>query len=472
MKKLFNPGTFFKLIAIYCLFILNQSCNNNPLVPSDTAIIEGKVVEEGNLRPIKDVLVGSNSFVETALTDENGAYSLGVQLPDSNDTVVSLSFSKSGFSTGIASGIVIENGKRANIPDAVLTKSGDGPTGSSGPASNVVLINIQTSNIFVKGSGANETSDATFEVRDANGVPVDLEHQVKVCFQIKGGPNGGEFVAPDTALTDNNGKVITTVNSGTMAGALQIVAEVVGTSIASAPVPISIHGGLPDINHFSVVAAKLNFAGYNIFGLENSITVFVGDKYSNPVPPGTSIQFQSTGGIIEGSALTNELGIASVSLISAAPQPQGVAEAAFPFNQRGFALVTAQTVDENQQAISKSAIVLFSGITQITNLNPTTPFSLTANSSQRFTFTVSDQNSNPLVAGTNINVQTNNGRVDGDTNVSLVDTQSRGATQFSFVLTNSDPDKIEGAVADVTVTITVSSQNGAARITFTGQMFP
>ncbi|TDI99028.1 MAG: carboxypeptidase regulatory-like domain-containing protein, partial [Caldithrix sp.] len=144
MKKRFAPVAFFKLLPLYCLLVVNQSCNNNPLVPSDTAIIEGKVVEEGNLRPIKDVLVGSNSFVETALTDENGAYSLGVQLPDSNDKVVSLSFSKSGFSTGIASGIVIENGKRANIPDAVLTKSGDGPTGSSGPASNVVLINIQT----------------------------------------------------------------------------------------------------------------------------------------------------------------------------------------------------------------------------------------------------------------------------------------------------------------------------------------
>ena len=335
-----------------------------------------------------------------------------------------------------------------------------------------MLINIQTSNIFVKGSGANETSDATFEVRDANGIPVDLAHQVKVCFQIKGGPNGGEFVAPDTALTDNNGKVITTVNSGTIAGALQIVAEVVGTSIVSAPVPISIHGGLPDINHLSVVSEKLNFAGYNLFGLENSISVFVGDKYSNPVPPGTSVQFQSTGGIIEGAALTNDLGIASVSLISAAPQPQGVSGAAFPFNQRGFALVTAQTVDENQQAISKSTIVLFSGSTQITDLEPDNTFSLAANGSKQFNFTVSDGNSNPLVAGSNISVQTNNGSVAGDVNVTLVDTQSRAATQFLFVLTNSDPDKIEGASADVTVTITVSSQNGAARLTFTGQMFP
>jgi len=471
MKKYFAPGAFFKLLALCGLLVVNQSCNNNPLVPSDTAIIEGKVVSEGLLLPIKDVLIRSSFFVETALTDENGAYSLNVQLPDSIARVISLSFSKSGFFDFTAGSIVIQNGKRANVADAVLTNSGGGTSGSSGPASNVVLTNIQTSNIFVKGSGANETSDVTFEVRDVNGIPVNLDHQVKVCFQIKGGPNGGEFVAPDTALTNSNGRVFTTVNSGTIAGALQIVAEVAGTLIESAPVPISIHGGLPDNAHFSVVPSRLNFAGYNLFGLENPITVFVGDKYSNPVPPGTSVQFRSSGGIIEGSAVTNQLGIAAVSLISAAPQPQGVSGAAFPFDQPGFALITAQTVDENQNAITKSTFVLFSGITQITDLNPTT-FSLTANSSQRFTFTVSDQNSNPLVAGTNINVQTNNGSVDGDANVTLVDTQSRGATQFSFVLTNSDPDKIEGASADVTVTITVSSQNGAARLAFTAQMFP
>jgi len=362
MKKFFAPGAFFKLLVLCGLLVVNQSCNNNPLVPSDTAIIEGKVVSEGLLLPIKDVLIRSSSFVETALTDENGAYSLNVQLPDSIARVISLSFSKSGFFDFTAGSIVIQNGKRANVADAVLTNSGGGTSGSSGPASNVVLTNIQTSNIFVKGSGANETSDVTFEVRDVNGIPVNLDHQVKVCFQIKGGPNGGEFVAPDTALTNSNGRVFTTVNSGTIAGALQIVAEVAGTLIESAPVPISIHGGLPDISHFSVVSRDLNFAGYNLFGLINPITAFVGDKYSNPVPPGTSVQFRSTGGIIEGSTVTNPLGIAAVSLISAAPQPQGVPGAGFPFDQPGFALITAQTVDENQNAITKSTIVLFSGI--------------------------------------------------------------------------------------------------------------
>ncbi|MCH8982232.1 carboxypeptidase regulatory-like domain-containing protein, partial [candidate division KSB1 bacterium] len=156
MKKRFAPLAFFKLLALCGLLFVNQSCNNNPLVPSDTTIIEGKVVEEGNLRPLKDVLVRSSSFAETAVSDENGDYSLSVQLPDSNARVVSLSFSKSGFFDFAIDAIVVQNGKLASIRDAVLTKSGGGPTGSSGPASNVVLTNIQTSSIFVKGSGANE----------------------------------------------------------------------------------------------------------------------------------------------------------------------------------------------------------------------------------------------------------------------------------------------------------------------------
>ncbi len=471
MKKIFAPGTFLKLPALCCLIALIQGCGNNPIIPANTAIIEGRVVEQENLRPVKDVLVRSNSFVETALTDENGAYALEVQLPDSFARTVTLIFSKPGFFDFTSRTLVIQNGKRANVPDAALFNSGSGTTGTSGPASNVVLTDIQTNNIFVKGSGANETSDVTFEVRDANGSPIDRDHQVEVRLLIKGGPNGGEFLAPDTSMTDNTGRVFTTVNSGTIAGALQVVAEVLGTTIESAPVPISIHGGLPDISHFSVVSEDLNFAGYNLFGLINPITAFVGDKYSNPVPPGTSVQFRSTGGIIQGSAETDESAAAVVNLISAAPQPQGVPGAGFPFDQPGFALITAQTVDENQNSISTSTIVLFSGRTQITDLNPTT-FSLTANSSERFTFTVSDQNSNPLVAGTNISVRTNNGGVDGDVNVTLFDTQSRAATFFSFVLTNSDPGSIQGASADVTVTISVNSQNGIARLNFSGVMFP
>ena len=73
----------------------------------------------------------------------------------------------------------------------------EGSSRSSGDASSIVLVDIEASNIFVAGSGGNETSDLTFEVRDDNGNPVDLDHQVRVRFRITAGPEGGEFLSPD-----------------------------------------------------------------------------------------------------------------------------------------------------------------------------------------------------------------------------------------------------------------------------------
>ena len=283
----------------------------------------------------------------------------------------------------------------------------EGSSRSSGDASSIVLVDIEASNIFVAGSGGNETSDLTFEVRDDNGNSVDLDHQVKVRFRITGGPDGGEFLSADSVLTDLDGRAVTTVNSGTKAGALQVAAEIPEMSIVSAPVPLAINGWLPDIDHFSVASEKLNFAGYNILGLENRTTAFVGDKFSNPVPPGTVVQFSTTGGIIDGSAETDLHGRASVLLISAVPQPQGVPkeqlrripEESLPpyFFGPGFALITAQTVDENQKALYAETIVLFSGITRL-SVSPST-FSIPPFSFQTFNYTVSDQNDNPLVEG-------------------------------------------------------------------------
>ena len=354
----------------------------------------------------------------------------------------------------------------------------EGSSRSSSDASSIVLVDIEASNIFVAGSGSNETSDLTFEVRDDNGNSVDLDHQVKVRFRITGGPDGEEFLSPDSVLTDLDGRAVTTVNSGTKAGALQVVAEIPGMSIVSAPVPLAIHGWLPDRDHFSVASERLNFAGYNIFGLENRTTAFVGDKFSNPVPPGTVVQFQTTGGIIGGSAETDSLGRASVSLISAGPQPQGVPkeklrripEESLPpyFFGAGFALITAQTVDENRETLYAETVVLFSGITQL-SVSPST-FSIPPFSFQTFNYTVSDQNDNPLVEGTKISVMTNNGDVAGDTNITLGDTQSRAFTQFSFVLTNSAPDST--LLKNATVTIQVASENGNLTGSVTGQMLP
>jgi hypothetical protein len=74
------------------------------------------------------------------------------------------------------------------------------------------------------------------------------------------------------------------------------------------------------------------------------------------------------------------------------------------------------------------------------------------------------------VAGSQYTVSTDNGKVAGATNVTMKDTQSKAATMFSFVLTNSQPDSL--AAKDATVEIKVNSVNGDVIRTISGKMLP
>jgi hypothetical protein len=468
-KDLPELTRYLKLSVLIGIGLIAPRCNQQAgVAPATAALISGKVLDKQTLTPVSGALVRAQQFTESTQTNSKGEFSLTIELPDSNSRTVTLIISKAGYAEQTIPFLIIKNSKTTTVPDVELPKTGSSGPQPSGDASNVVLVAIETDNISVSGSGGNETSDLTFEVRDKNGTPVDLQHQVKLNFKITGGPAGGESIFPASALTDATGKAVTTVNSGTKAGTLQIVATIDGKTIASAPVPIAIHGGLPDKTHFVVAPNKLNFPGYNILGLENPITAYVGDKYSNPVQPGTSVWFQTTGGIIEGSAVTDDLGRATGKLMSAAPQPQGIPGYSFPFTEPGFALITAQTVDENQLKITTPTVVLFSGRTQV-SVTPTS-FDIPPLGAQSFKYTVSDQNSNPLASGTSITVSSDAGQVSGATNITLPDTQSRFYTSFGFALANNRPDSIRTQVT--TVTLSVTSPNGNVTTFFTGVLRP
>ncbi|NUO79091.1 Ig-like domain-containing protein [candidate division KSB1 bacterium] len=458
-----------RLLGVVIISLVVTNCTTPTDGSINPAIIKGVVVDQKTLIPLAGALVQALPYAESALTEEDGAFTLSIQLSDSTSKIVTIVVSKTGFVRDTLPAHAIQANKTLTLPEVRMTReSGNNSGGTSGPATNIVLVEVETNKIFVAGSGGNATSDLTFEVRDATGAPVDLTHQETVSFRIAGGPGGGEAVSPASTSTNALGRVITTVQSGTIAGPIQVVASIQSLSLFSAPVPLSIHGGLPHLQHFSVVPRQLNFPGYNIYGLENLITAFVGDRYSNPVPPGTSVQFQTTGGIIGGSAVTEALGRAPVVLLSAAPQPQGIPGAASPFNEPGFARITAETVDENKQTITANTVVLFSGRTQI-SVTPRA-FTLKPDSSRTFNYTVSDQNNNPLVAGTSITVSSSMGEVTGDKGITLEDTQSRAFTNFSFTLTNSKPDSLKRKIA--TVVIQVNSLNGNGNVSFQGTMLP
>jgi len=422
---------------------------------------QGRVVRSDNLLPVGNAIVRLADRTEFTYSDANGYYSLTIQL-DSAATLRVIAF-KEGFGPDSIQVYAVP-GRVVDVPTLKLKASESSPGGGrrSGPAANIVLVSVSDVDLSVRGTGGNETSRITFEVRDANGVPVDAEHKRTVQFDIIGG--GDAFVSPTSAETDTlTGRVVTIVNSGTVAGALQVRAltDYGGKAIASIPVALTIHGGPPHKDHFGIAVEKLNFPGYNIFGLRDAITVYIGDRYSNPTRVGTAVYFRTTGGIIEASAFTDKYGQATVSLISAEPRPYDNVLGA------GFAWVTAQTVDENRQDIYKSAVVLFSGVPRIT-VSPTS-FALPDMGRQAFNYTVSDQNGNPLASGTSISVSAQGGAVTvaGQSQVSLPDTQDKRWTRFSFELLDSAPqDSLPPQ--PVVVKISVTGPNGSEEVTISG----
>jgi len=352
-------------------------------------------------------------------------------------------------------------GRNIEVPAFRLSPTAETPNTSSEAAS-ISLLSQSAQSIGVHESGAAETAKLIFEVQDSSGVPVDLEHGVELTFFIGSGPGGGEFIYPAAVRTSDLGLASVFVTSGTKAGVVQIVAEaqVGDNAIRSKPVALAIHGGLPDQSHFSVAADVINIPGYNIFGVTDLITAFVGDRYGNPVKQGTAVYFTTTGGIIQGSAVTNEMGQASVNLVSAEPRPLHA------MLGEGFATVTASTVDDEQQTIPAEAIVLFSGLPML-SIEPTT-FNIPNGGIQQFSYTVCDQNLNPLAGGTHISVTVDGEFVEarGALDRTLQDTQDRYWTHFSFSLADANADTV--VAKTIYIKVSASGPNGSAALEIAG----
>lgn len=469
-----------------------------PTAPSPT-IVTGRVVYSDDVnRGVPGVLARVVGKATVATTDSTGAFSLSPGVTDGE--LLQLTFAKAGFDeyvTTLNVRAARANALPAPIPLVRSTTGGGGGTGS-GVASSVVVRSVSHSSIGVRHSGSNETARVVFEARDAQGRPVDFGHRATLRFTLNQGAGGDATIAPDTVSTDETGLAAATVQSGIKAQAVQVRAQVVGTGVFSDPVPIAIHGGLPDPLHLSFAAQTLNVHGLVYFGLVDPITAFVGDRYGNPVVPGTVVYFTTTGGIIQGSATTDDHGRASVDLITAAPTPNDLP--AFT-DSAGIARITVQTMGENEAAIRASALaVMFSGHTTV-SISPST-FAVDSGGSQLFTVTVRDaEHHNPLVKGTKITFTTTLGTIGGSASFELPDTRDPAYTSFTFRLENPIAGPVivmpnrrrvplvaarpaagtialastsGGAVIDAvqpaTVTVQVTSPNGNATATASGTL--
>lgn len=442
-------------------------------VASTAGQVLGRVFDAQSRLPLgaASVILTSNIFVDSVQTSFAGNYSFTIDLQGLPTISGNLSISKNGYKAQSAS-FSVDAGQTFSA-DFYLnrdTTTGVRDTNGTGLAHSIALISVSNNEISVYGVGGIESSILTWEVRDSLGFPIDIDHSDTVTFELMGTPvRGGAYVSPASAMTNASGRVATTVNSGTVSGVLQFVAklhrESDGVTIESQPVLITVNAGLPDQAHFSIGAEVINFPGYDWLGRIDHMTVQVGDVYSNPVKSGTAVYFSTTGGVIDASGFTDNTSHATVSLYSGHPKPSDA------ILGPGFAYVHATTMGDGGSTVGDSIRILFSGIAEITNVNPTSFAVARGGSSGPITFSVSDENGNPLASGTHISVtlqytpppnnSTINLAVTGDISVTLGDTQARGAgiTNFSFQVV----DQTQGGVSSqipVTVVISVTSQNG------------
>lgn len=493
------------------------------------AHVVGQVTDDRSQMPITNatVIMTTSLKKDSARTLNDGSYSFDINLPGATSSISgTLLFRLSSYNdttitfTVGAGQTVAENAALSAKPTVV---GGDSSTGR-GVARSISLVSISRQEISIHGVGRNETSVLTWQVLDSLGFPLDINHRDTVTFVPTGIPvssGNPAYVTPTSGITDGAGQISTTVNSGTVAGTIQLLARLTlksGKVVESSPVVITIDGGLPDQAHFELNSSELNFAGYDWSERSPipspSFTAQAGDIYGNPVAPGTAIYFTTTGGIITAAGQTDATGHANATLYSGKPLPHisgldttlyGSAsdpllplldgDHGFPADPTyfgggtGYGFVKAFTQGENSVVVADSGLICFSAATAPILLDDSlaiSPVTVTLNSgSFSIPIHISDRFGNPLESGTSVTVSVSLPPNLGGTVANvysanatglpamLGDYLTRGFGKTDFTLTVSVA-QIQGPPTPVQfgVTIKVSGRNGTREASFSGLAVP
>ncbi|MBU0507333.1 Ig-like domain-containing protein [bacterium] len=192
---------------------------------------------------------------------------------------------------------------------------------------NSIALAYFPNSVGVRGSGRNETLLITATVRDVNNNPVI--DGTGVYFNINNSPGGGDFLSSNGPIPTINGRATVSYNSGTRSGSVRIRSQCLGITAVSTE--ILIYAGPPyigsiyspcDSTHLSLAASPCNMFGMDVVGDTVRITALVGDRYRNPVTPGTAVYFTTSGGVITtATGYTDSSGFARVTLFSGNPLP-------------------------------------------------------------------------------------------------------------------------------------------------------
>ncbi len=170
----------------------------------------------------------------------------------------------------------------------------------------IQFISATPSQITLKGvgsSGGSSTSTVVFKVVDTSGGP---RAGATVNFSLNT-QVGGIMLSPASAMSDANGNVQTIVSSGTVATTVRVTATTTaasGSSISTQSNALTISTGIPTSANISLAVKCQNVEAWDIDNVQVPVTVSMTDRFSNPVPDGTTANFQTTLGGIDASCQT------------------------------------------------------------------------------------------------------------------------------------------------------------------------
>ena len=472
MKSILRTLTVAAPIAL----LLIASCKKDTSVPTGpsptTVVINGVVTDLTNSQPISAASVQLTTPTQSKLstTATDGSYSFTLNLGDSVQSAT-ISVTKSGFRTGSKVLPSISSGQSftADVQlqrDTTTTVTPISPTG--GYANTIAYVGPSNVSLAVYGVGGAESAILTFEARDSLGFPITINRSDTITYSISGTPvTGGAYITPTTAMTNSSGRAATVIQSGTVAGTIQLTAtlrrDLDGVIVRSTPVRIIVYGGLPDQTHFALGANPFNVPGYYKIGATSTITALVGDKYGNPVAPGTAVYFGNPqqGVITTNTGYTGLNGFATATLYTGANH-----------RPNGLGLIYAQTIGENGATVKDSTLILFSGVASIDSVRTLSgnPLAVSDIAQETVVFRVYDDHYNPLAAGTTVTSEIKGASAiaaDASPAVILDDVISPYWTYYRIVVSkNQEASPV--VTGQFVMTITVSGPNGSATATISG----
>jgi hypothetical protein len=313
----------------------------DPVDPATITVEMGSGTPPGFTAGTIDVAVpslaagGSTSLTVTFVTSLGALYTLPVNVTFSSPCIATNLAAITGSTTTNTGVLTVTYGATGCSGDDVITATAniDGVLSAVGSinvaASTVGSIEFESATpnkIGLRGTGGvgiAETSTVIFKVVDATGGP-SIGRQVDFDLNTTA---GGITLSPMTAISGNDGRVQTVVQSGTIATSIRVTATVVDVTpnIGSQSSELTITTGLPDQNSVSMAVEVHNVEGWDLDGTQNGVTVRLSDRFNNPVPDGTAVTLSTEGGKIAGSCTTettqDESGICVVNWVSQNPRP-------------------------------------------------------------------------------------------------------------------------------------------------------